>query len=260
VRVRRSAIWIVPAVLAMGSLFGPTIASAQQQQPTQTDTVTVAASREVDIEPDLGSVALGVVAHAKEAQTAADKLTNRARRVIQAIKSLGFTDDEIDTFDVQLDRTCLSQCRDPNPEDKKVPRPVLGYRGSAGVRVETERLDALGRIIDAGVQAGATRVRGVSFDVKDRAEAVKEALRQAMLFATDKARILAETGGRQLGRALVIEEGRTQAPERFDATQEFRTASAAGTAGGSGGGTNPFPIEPPTLSASARVTVTFELI
>ena len=257
-RIRASAGAALVA-LVIGALIGPVTANAQQQQPAQPDTVTVGASREVDIEPDIGSVALGVVVHARQAEAAINKLTNRTRRVIQAIEALGFTDDEIETFDVQLDRTCLEKCRDPNPEDNKIPRRVLGYRGSAGVRVETERLDALGRIIDTGIDAGATRVRGVSFDVKDRAEAVKEALRQAMQFATEKARILAETGGRQLGRALVIEEGRTRAPERFDVPQA-RAAASGTAAGGSGGGANPFPIEPPTLSASARVTVTFELI
>jgi uncharacterized protein YggE len=257
-RNRASITLIVSAALATGSLLYSTPANAQEQ-PVQMDTVTVAANREVDIEPDLGSVSLGVVVHARSAAAATDKLTNRTRQVIQAIEALGFTDDEIETFDVELDRTCLRRCRDRNPDDNRLPDRVLGYRGSAGVRVETERLDALGRIIDTGVESGATRVRGVAFDVKDRNEAVKEALRQAMLVAIEKARILAETGGRQLGRALVIEEGRTRAPERFEVAGAG--AAIAGRAGGGGGGgSNPFPVEPPTLSASARVTVTFELI
>jgi uncharacterized protein YggE len=81
-----------------------------------------------------------------------------------------------------------------------------------------------------------------------------------MVFATDKARILAETGGRSLGPAILISEGRTEAP------MAYRSSAAAGmivsdaTAGRPRRPANPFPIEPPTLSASARVQVTFSLI
>ncbi len=257
---RLSRILLVALAALLGAaLFAPPFATAQtEDDPRRTDTVTVAAVREVDVEPDIGTVSLGVRVRSLTADGASDKLANRTRRVVNAIRALGFSDDEISTFDVELDRTCLRDCRDPNPRDNKVPEPVIGYRGSAGVRVETEQLDRLGEVIDAGISAGANSIRGVTFDVKDKSEAVKEALRQAMVFATDKARILAETGDRELGPAIIITEGRTQAPELHRVADEALAVSRS-RAGSGGGGSNPFPVEPPTLSASARVQVTFEL-
>ncbi|HYI45213.1 MAG TPA: SIMPL domain-containing protein [Actinomycetota bacterium] len=245
----------------VGAFAAPLPAAAQDSEPL-INTVTVAAFKEVDIEPDIGTITFGVTSHAREADAAIDKLSTRTERVIDAIKALGYTGDNIDTFNVELQRTCLDRCRDPNPKDDVIPQPVIGYRGAAGIRVETSELKRLGEVIDVGIGAGAKGVRGISFDVSDRSEAVKEALRQAMVFATDKARILAETGGRTLGPAILISEGRTRAPEihHVGADAIAGTTSAGGTVGRPRRPTNPFPVEPPTLSASARVQVTFTLI
>ena len=258
----KSLVGISLASLLAGAILAPVGAGAQEDDARQTDTVTVAARREVDVEPDVGTISLGVRVHAPSAERATERLSARTKRVINAIEGVGFTDEEIETYGVQLQRVCLDRCRDPNPKDNKIPEPVLGYRGSAGVRIETEQLGRMGEVIDAGIGAGANSIRGISFDVKDRSAAVNEALRQAMQLATDKARILAETGGRQLGPAIIITEGNTRAPELYEVPQaDVAARSIAGGSsgsGGSGGGT-PFPIEPPTLSASARVTATFEL-
>lgn len=241
------------------ALLAPLPAAAQDDEPL-INTVTVAAFKEVDIAPDIGAVSFGVTTHARKAEGAIDKLSTRTDRVIQAIKNLGFTGDEIDTFNVELQRTCLDRCRDPDPKDDFIPEPVLGYRGAAGVRVETSQLQRLGEVIDAGIVAGANRVRGISFDVEDRSAAVQEALRQAMVFATDKARILAQTGGRTLGPAILISEGRTRAPELHSVSAAAGVLPARKAGRRAPRPANPFPIEPPTLSASARVTVTFTLI
>lgn len=240
---------IAAASATLGGLLGPVPGSAQETSGPP-DTVTVEARRKVDIEPDLGIVSLGVRVSGATAREATDELTHKTRAVIQALKGIGFTDEEISTVNVELDRKCLQFCRSETRE------PVVGFVGTAGVQVETSQIDRLGEIIDVGIDAGANRIRKVAFDVADKAEAEKEALRQAMRLAIEKAQVLAETGDRTRGRALVIEEGNTRAPERFVVADAF--AAAAGRAAGSAD--NPFPIEPPTLQASARVVVTFELI
>ncbi|MGH2729589.1 MAG: SIMPL domain-containing protein, partial [Actinomycetota bacterium] len=227
----------------------------EAQESDRTDTVTVAARKSVDIEPDIGTVTLGIRTEDLSAQGATDELIAKARRILDALEAIGFGEDQVSTEDIRLNRTCLRNCREKEDSDDAK---VVGYEASATVRVETEELERLGEVIDAGVEAGANSIKGVKFDVKDKTEATKEALRQAMVFATDKARVLAETGGRQLGPALIITEGRTEAPEGVN----FAPAALdfIGSKGGGGGSDdNPFPIRPPKLSASARVEVTFAL-
>ena len=258
-RARTGAL-IAVGGLIIGALVGPSSVTAQEAGTK--DTVTVEARREVDVEPDIGRVTLGVRAKGLTAEAASDRLTDKARRVLDALAAAGFTDEELSTGNINLDRRCLRSCRDPNPNDDERPTPVFGYVGSAGIEIETEDLDSIGEAIDVGVGAGATGIRNVSFDVKDKSEAVKEALRQAMVLATEKAQVLAETGNRTLGRALVIIEGNAREPRAFSASESTLNAvfGRVSDGGSAGGGSNPFPIEPPTLSASARVEVTFELI
>jgi uncharacterized protein YggE len=253
-RLKQGGLMALVLVLT-GTLLGPIPGSAQESS-TQ-DTVTVAASRSVDIEPDIGTIIFGVRSKGSTAESAIDKLSDRTRAVLDALRADGFTDEELSTESVTLDRRCIKNCRRTKGEDG--PKPVTGYVASAAVRLETKRLEELGAAIDTGVSAGASSIRRVSFDLEDKTAAVEEALRQAMQQATRKAQVLAEAGDRQLGTALVITEGRTVAPRSFAVTADYLNASSAGTVGGSGSTSNPFPIEPPTLEASARVQVTFRL-
>lgn len=238
---------LLVAATAIGMLSWPSDGVAQEA--ASTDTVTVGARRKVEVAPDIGILTLGVRSRAETADQAADELSRNARRVIGALEDLGFSDEEIDTRDIRLDRGCVQRCRGRDAE------PVIRYLGSASVRLTTSAIDRLGEAIDAGIQAGASGIRGVAFDVSDKSAAEKEALRRAFDFAREKARVLADASGRTLGRTLVIEEGNTRAPRAavFDAA--FATAGA----GGGSAGSAPFPIEPPMLQASGEVTVTFQL-
>jgi uncharacterized protein YggE len=248
----KTAAMTAAAALLLGAVLVPGFVEAQESG--HTDTVTVAAHKSVDVEPDLGTVTLGIHTEDLSAQGATDELTAKARRILDALETIGFGEDQVTTEDIKLNRTCLRNCREK--EDSNDTK-VIGYEASATVRVETEELERLGEVIDAGVEAGANSIKGVKFSVQDKTEATKEALRQAMVFATDKARVLAETGGRQLGPAMIITEGRTEAPETFAVPAAALPFISKG--GGAGSSDNPFPIRPPTLSASARVEVTFAL-
>lgn len=229
---------------AIGMLFMPATGAAQDAGTS--DTVTVGARRTVDVEPDIGIITLGVQSRATTASAAADELSRRARRVVSALESAEFGNEEIDTVDISLYRRCVQSCRgrDSNP--------VHRFVGSAGVRLTTSELDRLNEAIDIGIEAGASRVRHISFDVEDKTEAEKQALRRAFALAEEKAEVLADASGRTVGRVLVIEEGNTRAPEPVFFDGDAATAGASSDEAA-------FPIEPPTLEASGQVTVTFQL-
>ncbi|MEA2461002.1 MAG: uncharacterized protein QOH90_1179 [Actinomycetota bacterium] len=219
------------------------------------DTITVSASGKVDVDPDVGIVVLGVRSRALSAQTATSRLSAHLRKVVGALKGAGFTNDELSTEDIQLFRRCFRDCRDHNLKDDFKPKPVYGYVGEAGVRTRTHALKRLGEIIDLGIAAGASGVRSVSFDVEDKTAAVLDALKEAMGVARGKAEVLAQEAGRTLGEAIIILEGRTTQPQRF-AYASFAFTSS----GGSGSASDlPFLVNPPTLSASGQIEVTFRL-
>ena len=252
IRRTKSCLILLGSLAALLVLPGTAVA----QEPLL-DTITVSATGKVDVEPDLGTVVLGISSRARTAQVAAERLATRTRRVIRALKEAGFTSDEISTEGINLFRRCFDDCRDPHPNDNIEVEPVFGYVGSSGVRVETSRLKQVGRIIDVGIGAGASSVRTVFFSVEDKSAAVQEALVEAMDIAIAKADVLAEAAGRTRGAALIILEGRTIRPRNF--YLEPQALADYAFAGGASGSSS-FPIELPTLSASGHIEVTFELL
>ena len=230
------------AAVVIGVLFGPTLGWGQSDSPLP-DTVTVSASGSVEIDPDMATVSFGIRTSASTAQAASDELSERTNAVLDALEEAGFTEEEVTVADISLFR---DHDRDGN---------FVGYVGSVAIRVEVDDLDRVGEVIDLGVAAGADSIRGVSFGVKDRTEAIKQALREAMGFATAKANVLATEGGRTLGRALIIEEHGTRAPRSVPAP----LAAPPPSGSGAGSGARPFPIRPPKLTATATISVTFQM-
>lgn len=245
----------VAALVGVSTLLALAAPSGAQET---LNTVTVAASKKVDVEADTGRANFGVRTKDVSAQVAVSDLSSRTRSVLDSLKDAGFTTDELATGSVRLERRCIRRCKDPNPRDDVPPDRVMGYVGTATVSLETKKLDKLGAAVDAAVDGGATSIRNVSYDVEDKDAAVLEALRRAMQLAKAKAQVIAEEADRTLGPALVVEEGRTSAPESYVVADSL--SGAALGSGGSASGSIPFPVDPPTLHASARVTVTWELL
>ncbi len=220
----------------------PTVARAQEVD--YTNTVTVAAGGKVELEADVATVGFGVRAAHAEAVTATRKAAEKTESVVAALRRAGVTEEELTVGGVRLNRKT----------DRK--GNFLRYVASVSVRVKTERLGAIGEIIDAAVSAGATSIRSLEYDVKDRSAGVQQALREAMVFARAKAEALAEVEGRQVGPAIVISEHDSRPPR----ATEFDTTDAVAAGRVSNALAATIPLVPPTLTAQARITVTFELI
>lgn len=232
-RLVRFYIHLVVAALVATLVLAPSTAGAGAQE-----IVTVGSGAKVEMKADLLKVLIGVRAQRKTASAAENSLSQKAHKVIGALKAAGFKN--VKTTDIHISR---------QTEKGK----LTGYLGSLSLKIQTGNTKAAGKIIDVATQAGASSVRDVSFDVKDKRAAIEQALAEAMDFAKVKARVLAESADRQLGRALKILEGSTEAPRAVHlAGRDF--------SGGGGSGGKPLPIKPPKLSASARIRVTFELI
>ena len=227
---------LIAVSIVAGCLLMPSVASAGITQ----ETVTVGSGGKVEVKSDLLKVHLGVQSQGRTADRAEDALARKAGRVVNALKGAGFKN--IETTDVHISR------RFEKGE-------FVGYAGSLSIKVQTGRVGQAGEIIDLATGAGAS-VRGVSFDVKDKSQAIQQALAEAMEFAKAKARTLAVSADRELGRALKIQEGSTAAPRAV----RLEAASDESGGGGGGGGTSFLPVKPPMLDASARIRVTFELI
>jgi uncharacterized protein len=86
---------------------------------------------------------------------------------------------------------------------KRVPR---GYVVSNVIEVRVDALDRLGGLLDQVVQAGATSVGGIRFDLKERDSAEREALRLAVADARARAEAAASGAGVRIVRVQTIDE------------------------------------------------------
>jgi uncharacterized protein len=108
-----------------------------------------------------------------------------------------------------------------------------------------DAVERTGEIIDALVQAGATSVDRVRFDVKDRAALEREALRLAVVDARARADAAAAGAGRTVDRVLRIDDSR-QPEYPKPMMMAARTAADAATT----------PVEAGSIEIRATVVLT----
>ncbi len=126
-----------------------------------------------------------------------------------------------------------------------------GYTASNSVEVRVDDLTTLGGLMDAAVQAGATGVSAVRFDLKGRAGAEREALRLAV--ADARARADAAAAGantRVVGIVRIEESGGPRGPRPVPMMRMAMAASAQAPE---------TPMAPGQIEIEASVTLTAAL-
>jgi uncharacterized protein YggE len=131
-------------------------------------------------------------------------------------------------------------------------RQVLrGYVARNRLEVRVNQLDRIGELIDAAVEAGATSVEGLRFDLQDRPAAEREALRAASADAWARAQAVAAGVGRTVERVVRIEEPGIVTPGPVREIMTARTSTMQAEPGP--------PIVTGQVEVHARVTLTAEL-
>ena len=190
------------AILLAGPLLSsmqPRTALAAEGDTPPEHTIAVSGTGKVVVVPDLATVRLGVLVERDGAKAARSAAAESMTAVVAAIRALGIDEKEIATATVSLqpvyDYPVNGQAR------------IRGYQVSNQVTVTVRNLDQVSDVLDDGVQAGATTVDGVSFDVADRTAAEADAREAAVADAKAKAEALASgLGVRIQGVASVSEQ------------------------------------------------------
>jgi uncharacterized protein len=129
---------------------------------------------------------------------------------------------------------------------RRVPREYLARNG---VEIRVDAIDRTGEILDLVVQAGATAVVGIRFDLKDRVAVERDALRHAVEDARARADAMAAGAGRTVDKVIRIEDAR---PQRVGIQPQPRMMTASAGAADSA----PTPIEGGTIEVRAQILLT----
>lgn len=197
-----------------------TAASGQDSAPAggPPHTITVSSSATISATPDEAVITFSVHAENADSSVALNENSRIMNDVIAAMKSLDITQRDMETTNINLS---------PQTIDRGTSSESTIYRSSTSLEVKVHDFDVIGSAIQKGVQAGATSVRGVRFQVSDPAEVKKRALKAAVESARAKADALAGAAGTSVTGVIQIREGGSPAVPQPYFVRSERLAYAA---------------------------------
>lgn len=212
---------------------------AAQERPPAEPTLTVYGNAQVYAAPDQATVRLGVVSQAKtaaEAQTQANQIINR---FLAAMQRLNVPAQNIQTASLTVTP------RYTQPQRGEASR-IDSYEARTTISVRLSDFGLIGRVVDAGIEAGANNVEGINFSLRNDTEAKQRALKAAVADARGKAEAMAEALGIRLERIQEVIEGGAQYVPMDYARMEMKGGGAAETQ-----------VMPGELSVRANVTIRY---
>ncbi len=154
---------VLALAFSLGAIPAGIDAQAQTEPtpfPSREKTLSVTGTATTSVDPDLLNVQFGIEVQKETAKEAFDSNSQQMNAVVDAIKSVGITEDEISTAQLTIYPVYESY------QDKVTgvyKQKLIGYSVSNIIRVETKNLNLASDIIDSAVQAGANRVDTVYF-------------------------------------------------------------------------------------------------
>jgi uncharacterized protein YggE len=125
-------------------------------------------------------------------------------RMFSTLKAMGVPDRAIQTSQFSIS----PQYTDGNTQ----PQRLTGYEVTNQVTVTLNNVDKLGTALDALAAAGANRMEGIQFSIRDSAALLTKARQAAVDDARTKAKTYAQAAGVTLGPILSISENGNEAP------------------------------------------------
>jgi len=234
----------IAGLVLLGSVLAIAPAAAQDDERS---TVSVSGEGTVTAPPDQALVRFGVATRAETAGAARTRNARAAKTAMNAVRSLDVPEEKM-----RMERLRLQPRYEYNDEANR--RELVGYEATRQVVVELGRLEVLPQLVADVVEGGANKLDGIDYQLSDRSQLRNDALRKAAQEASEKAHLLAETLGEQIGGARTIAEqrvervqpqprlARTEMAKAGDAAQAEPDAYAAGE-----------------IEVSAQVQVVFDL-
>jgi len=220
-------------VLALGQAVAPwrvaaetkTTGTAAQALTDVSRTITVVGKGTVSTKPDTAQASLGVETLGKDVKEATARSTKTMEAILKALTGLGIAERDIQTSGYSI----WSEVN-TGPEGQTTDQ--VTYHVTNTVNVKVRKLDQMGSVLDAAINAGANSVYGVSFYLDDTKAVESQAREKAVADAREKAEELAKLTQVTVGPVVSISEviGGSMPYSNFNA-KEMATAGLGGGAG-----------------------------
>jgi uncharacterized protein YggE len=199
--------------------------------------ITITASGEVEVVPDIAHITSGVTTEAATAKAALAQNTAQMKKVIDGLKAAGIAEKDIQTSALRIEPRYTRPREGESAE-------IDGYRVTNEVQFVARNLDKLGEVLDDLVTLGANQTAGLTFEATAAETLRDDARKQAVKNARRRAELYASAAGVELGEIISIDEGASEMPRPV---YMARAAKAA------------VPIERGSETLSASVTIVWAL-
>jgi uncharacterized protein YggE len=222
-------------------------AQTLQALPEREPEIAATGRGEVRLAPDYTYATIGVRTQSSSAVETAAENAAKVAAVIAGLRALGLTQQQIVTSGYALEQTY---------EYPKNGQPKLtGFVARNTIRAEVRRLDDLGKVIDAAINAGATDVNSIQFLATSTDDARRTALADAMKQARMDADVIARAAGGTLGRLLSVNFTSAQPILLRGAMLESVAVTASGSMPAM-----PTPVNPGELNVVAQVFTRWQFV
>jgi uncharacterized protein YggE len=210
--------------------------------------IVVTGNGEITAAPDLAIVRLGATIQSAQANDAQAKVNEIIQAGLEVIEKLNIPKRFIKTSRLSLTPVYANQRPDPSGETRE-PR-IIAYRANNTIEVTLEDISRVGKVIDAGIKAGANELQGVSFSLRNDLPQRTEALTQAAREAQTKAETIAKALSLRLGSVSEVQENGVHIMPQNEYFGGARMAMA---------GAVRTPVEPGEIKIQAAVTVHYQI-
>jgi uncharacterized protein YggE len=230
-------------ILVTSLLLPAASIQAQENARIRSPSVTAQGEAVITAEPDQAQIDIGVLTQARTAPDVAKENAEKLSRVLAQIKKLLGKGDEVKTTGYSLN---------PNYRYPQGGKPeITGYTAANVLQIRTGNLDSVGKLIDAGMQAGANQINRLLFTLKDEHSAQVQALRMAAQKAQSKAEEMAGSLGLKVVRVLSLTENERGVRPIIAQTRGMQAEALSAAA--------PTPVEAGTIEVRSSVTLIAEI-
>ncbi len=214
-----------------------------QVSPAKDDSTKIIVSGKgiVKAAADVAYIMIAVERTEKSADQAQKIVAEKMKNIMAGLAKHGISNDKIETTQISLF---------PQYQYDKGKRSLIGYNARNQIKVTTDDLENIGKVIDTVVSAGATNIQNITFSVKKEAPYKKEALQKAFNDAKEKAEIIASASGLTIKKISTIQEAEARLISPIGRLQAY----GAGEAGAGASS----PITPGKVEVRGNLTVVYE--
>ncbi|WP_323762251.1 SIMPL domain-containing protein [Maricaulis sp.] len=201
----------LPAMVLAGCGFGGSETDTSGPVWSRTASVEAIGRAYIEVLPNRGQFSVTFEARNVVSEDAVAEAVARANSVTQAMREIDGDNIRI-TSDLSVSPYYeqVTQATGEFTErlvENRHPDALLGYTASVTIDVIALDLEHLADVRGAAMAAGPARSRDVQFSMQPSAELYREAFAAAVDDATERARIVAESAGGQLGPVQILLEG-----------------------------------------------------